>query len=265
MKDLITIAKICFRERIFSSKDSFIRINEPEMAMSLEEQVQGFEVASAANGPLAPVQCFASWNASKAIKHSTKILELGCGTGHVVTKMAYMNPDKKFIALDLSEGMLRQAENLSMAMGLENIEFFLGDMTDLSQFQNCGIDAVTTSLALHHLRSEEDLIKTFKSIKKLIGEEGAFSFYDLGKLKHQASIVDFISMHDNHTPVYIEDTMNSFQAGFTKKDFSKALVESGLKKRSTLKVTLVVPAFLKAHSELHPLDQIQKARFNKFL
>lgn len=264
MNELLSIVKICVREN-FTSQPNNQRINEPTMAMTMEEQVKGFEIASAFNGPLAPLQCFAAYNASRAIRNATKILDLGCGTGHVITKMAYMNPDKKFIALDLSEGMLEQAEKLAKKMNLTNIEFHLGDMTDLSKFIDQRIDAVTSSLALHHLRSEEDLNKTFVEVKKLLGNTGAFSFYDVGRLKFKRSIDDLISMHNNHTPVYIEDTINSFLAAFMKTDFDNALKVSGLSERANLKTTMIVPNFIKANSKLEPLSKNQRQRLSSLL
>lgn len=264
MKDLITILKICCREN-FASQGISPRINEPSMAMSLEEQVKGFEIASSNIGPLAPVQCFAAMNASKAISKAKKILDLGCGTGHVVTKMAFINPDKEFIALDLSPGMLEEAKKLATSMGLKNIEFRLGDMTDLSQFRNQNIDAVTSSLALHHLRSVEDLTKTFKSAKELIGEKGYFSFYDIGRLKSKESIQDLISLHTNHTPVYVEDTINSYQAAFVKSDFEQALKISGLWEQAFLKATLLTPTFIKANTAHSRLSHDQSRRLDELV
>lgn len=264
MKDLITILKICCREN-FASQGISPRINEPSMAMTLEDQVKGFEVASSNIGPLAPVQCFAAMNATKAISSAKKILDLGCGTGHVVTKMAYINPDKQFIALDLSPGMLEEAKKLARKMGLTNIEFRLGDMTDLSQFKNQNIDAVTSSLALHHLRSVEDLTKTFCAVKDLLGDNGYFSFYDIGRLKSKESIEDLISLHNNHTPVYVEDTINSYQAAFVISDFEHALKISGLWSQAFLKTTLLTPTFIKANSKHSKMSDNQMNKLDELV
>lgn len=263
LKEIITIFKICLREKLSLKPHLMLRINEPAMAMDFEDQVRGFEMASAFDGPLASVQCFAAYNASRAIKNSKKILELGCGTGHVVTKIAFMNPDKHFIALDLSQEMLNQAQKLAKKMQLTNIEFELGDMTDLSRFESRGIDAVTSSLAFHHLRSLDDLIKTFKAVSSVIGLNGAFSFYDLGKIKFTESINDLISLHKNHLPVYKEDTINSYLAAFTLDDFKKALKLSQLDKRSHLTQTKIIHSFMKANTELMKLDSDQESRFKE--
>ena len=264
MKDLITILKICCRENFVSQAIS-PRINEPSMAMTLEDQVKGFEIASSHEGPLAPVQCFAAMTASKAIVNAKKILDLGSGTGHVITKMAYINPDKQFIALDLSPGMLEEAKKLAKNMNLKNIEFRLGDMTDLTQFENENIDAVTSSLALHHLRSAEDLTKTFCEVKKIIGNSGMFSFYDVGRLKSKESITDLISLHNNHTPVYVEDTINSYQAAFVKEDFDNALKVSGLWHQANLKATMLTPTFIKANSLHYALGEQQQKRLKELV
>lgn len=264
MKDLVTLLKIIVRENL-TPKPYNDRINEPTMAMTFEEQITAFSFGSSVAGPLASIQCFAAYNASRAIRDAKRVLDLGCGTGHVLTKMAFINPDKYFFALDLSPGMLEEAKKLAHSMGLSNIEFHLGDMTDLSRFENQNIDAVTSSLALHHLRSSEDLIKAFKGIKKVLPTNGQFSFLDLGKLKFKKSIQDIISLHNHNLPVLKEETINSYLASFSKEEFYNALNAGGLNERAKLSTTLFVPLFIKINTSLKKLTNDQEKRLYEII
>lgn len=64
-------------------------------------------------------------NANREIN---SVLEFGCGTGNITCNLA----DKGFemTAVDLSESMLTVADEKAHGMGLKNIQFYLGDMSN---------------------------------------------------------------------------------------------------------------------------------------
>jgi ubiquinone/menaquinone biosynthesis C-methylase UbiE len=60
-----------------------------------------------------------------------RVLDVACGTGHASLAIARALPRGKVTALDFSAGMLGQARQKADTLGLGNIEFAEGDMTDL--------------------------------------------------------------------------------------------------------------------------------------
>jgi len=78
------------------------------------------------------------------------VLDLGCGPATQLGQLARLNPECDFIGLDLSEPMLQKAGNRVAKLGLSNVEFRRGDISNLDSFDDKSIDAVTSSLALHH-------------------------------------------------------------------------------------------------------------------
>lgn len=58
------------------------------------------------------------------------ILEFGCGTGNITCELAKKGFD--MTAVDLSENMLTVADEKADAMGLKNIRFFMGDMSNFA-------------------------------------------------------------------------------------------------------------------------------------
>jgi ubiquinone/menaquinone biosynthesis C-methylase UbiE len=265
MKDLVILLKIMWRE-IFTLKEYTARVNEPTMEMGLEEQALAFKKGSDFAGPLASPQLLAAYFISRAIRDANVVLDLGCGTGHVLTKVAYINPDKQFVALDLSPAMLEKAKDLAASLNLTNVEFYLGDMTDLKFFADKNIDAIVSTLALHHLRSVEDLTKTFTEAKKILKGSGALTFFDIGRFKFIESIYNTIEFHKGDYPeVLKEDTLNSYLAAFNLLEFKAALEKSGLDLLVDLKATLFIPNFIKMNTPLKSLGREQRERIEILL
>lgn len=66
-------------------------------------------------------------NASSPVK---SILEFGCGTGNITCELAQKGYD--MTAVDISEDMLTVADEKAEAKGLDNIQFYLGDMSSFA-------------------------------------------------------------------------------------------------------------------------------------
>jgi ubiquinone/menaquinone biosynthesis C-methylase UbiE len=97
-------------------------------------------------------------------KAGDSVLDIGTGTGSLALHIASLvNPNGKVIGVDLSEGMLSQANEKLKNSDLENIDFLLGDMEHLSfppgSFDKiycasaffCVLDPLTTLRLWNHL------------------------------------------------------------------------------------------------------------------
>lgn len=80
-----------------------------------------------------------------------RVIDLGCGTGNLGKMILERFPRSEVVCVDFSADMLKAAEQ---KIGKERAKFM---QCDFYQLEFPGkFDAVVSSLALHHLRTEED-------------------------------------------------------------------------------------------------------------
>ena len=105
-------------------------------------------------------------------KKVKSILDLGCGTG-IHAEMLY-EKGYDICGVDLSEEMLNEARE-SAKISNKNIEYICSNITELNI--NKKYDVVTSLFhVISYLSFNEDLLKTFKNIKKHLNESGLFIF-----------------------------------------------------------------------------------------
>lgn len=80
-----------------------------------------------------------------------RVLDLGSGTGYPALLAAQVvGPEGQVVGIDLAEGMLAAAERKAKRIGLSNVTFHTGDVTNLS-FDPSSFDAVTSRFCLMFL------------------------------------------------------------------------------------------------------------------
>ena len=93
------------------------------------------------------------------------ILEAGCGVGAQTKIICSSNPASNFIAVDLSEKSLSQANEMVKKNDIKNVEFKQADVFDLP-FDDACFDHVFICFLLEHLKSPEVALKEFKRVLK---------------------------------------------------------------------------------------------------
>ena len=99
---------------------------------------------------------------------STKVLEIGCGTGELISKLV-----KNFdvVGLDLSADMLSIArEKLNPDVKLLNL-----DMRNLIKIDNFDL-VISTCDSISYMLTEDDLLKVFKGVFENLNINGYFVF-----------------------------------------------------------------------------------------
>ncbi len=100
-------------------------------------------------------------------KPSMKLLDIGCGTGHIIQKLASSCEGAILIGLDISPAMIEIARRDSVL--LTNVSFTLGDGMHLP-FSACSFDIVINRLAEHSAN------EAYRAVR----EGGLFFEYGLG-------------------------------------------------------------------------------------
>lgn len=233
---------------------------EPDLVMDDPEQVAAYVEAGRIDGVMAAAYLFHSARVSQVIQDCTTVLDLGCGPATQLAQIAQLNPGIRFTGVDLSPTMLADAEKHVNALGLGNVTFRQGDITRLEGVPDHSMDAVMSTMALHHLPTLQHLEDCFASIARVLRPGGALYLTDFGRLKSLKSVIFFAYMNARHQPhIFSLDYERSLRAAFLKEDFA-ALAERLLPANARLLSTFKVPFLVLIKSEDRPLPAALRER-----
>jgi SAM-dependent methyltransferase len=169
---------------------------------------------------------------SRLLPEGGTLLDLGCGSGRLLVRLAHGRPDARIIGLDLSEPMLETGRQLVEREGLSNrVELRRGDITtfdeDLPEQEN--IDVVSCNFALHHLPTQEIAARCLEAIGRAGSRTGCGVWiYDFARLRHPRSWPDVCSMINWPGPVVHSDAIESERAAFSFSELTAMLERAGL-------------------------------------
>ncbi len=99
-----------------------------------------------------------------------RIIDLGCGTGTISMRISEKFPNSKIVCLDIASNMIQIAKHkLSQH---KDAEFLVGDFSKID-FEG-KFDVVVSSLALHHLDTDNDKKTFYQKIYHLLNDSGVF-------------------------------------------------------------------------------------------
>ncbi len=233
---------IIFRELM--GRRTLPREPEPDLVMQDEEQVQAYSLAGRIDGVMSAAYLFHSGQASFVIRGARRVVDLGCGPATQLAQIASLNPDSEFVGIDLSPTMLESARSHVAACGLQNVSFSQGDITRLSQFSDHSVDAVISTMVLHHLPTREHLATCFHEISRILKPGGAVYLTDFGRLKSLKSVIEFAYMNADRQPhIFSLDYERSLRAAFLYEEFVEtagSCLPDSVRAYSTFLVPLLV-------------------------
>jgi len=234
----LNLIKTVIRELVTSERSQ--RVTEPDLVMDDPENVAAYVEAGREHAVMAPVYLFHCANVCEVIRPGDTVVDLACGPANQLAMVARLNPATRFIGVDLSTPMLERARELIARQGLTNVEFRHGDITDLSSFADKSVDAVMSTMALHHLPTLDMLCKTYAEVARILKDGGGVYMVDFGHLKAARSIDYFAYQYADRQPqLFTEDYYNSLRAAFYPGDFRHAV--KPLTGRATLYSTIGLP------------------------
>jgi ubiquinone/menaquinone biosynthesis C-methylase UbiE len=99
------------------------------------------------------------WTVDNIIKQVNRetgvILDLGTGNGEIAVRVALMFPRSSVIGIDVSSGMISEAEKKAARIGLRNVRFVVSPIENLKAER---ADFVTSNLAFHHIKNKLPVI-----------------------------------------------------------------------------------------------------------
>ena len=137
--------------------------------------------------------------------------------------------------------MLSDAEKHIQTLGLKNVGFMQGDISTLEAIPDNSYDAVTSTMALHHLPRLDLLEETFKQVQRVLKPGGAIYLTDFGRLKSLKSVIFFAYMNASFQPhLFSLDYERSLRAAFLKEEF-ELLTRQHLPSDAQVHATFKVP------------------------
>ena len=238
---------------------------EPDLIMDDPVQVSAYVDAGRINGVMAAAYIFHSARISQVIQGCSNVLDLGCGPATQLAQVAELNPDISFTGIDLSATMLTDAEKHIKNLGLTNVTFHQGNLVDLKEVQDKSIDAVISTMALHHLPTLQNLEDCFASINRVLKPDGSIYITDFGRLKSLKSVITLAYMNAKHQPhIFSLDYERSLRAAFLKEEF-EMLAAQYLPKHVSILSTFKMPILVVIKTKDNPLpkklnDQLKNLR-----
>ncbi|MBS1229069.1 MAG: hypothetical protein H6R17_2346 [Proteobacteria bacterium] len=199
------------------------RVVEPDLVMDRQEQVDAYSQAGAKGGTMASLNLFHSAQIAEVIRPGDTVVDLACGSANQLAQVAQLNPDSRFLGVDLSPHMLDRARQFVAEKGLSNCEFRLASITDLEFLKDRSVDVVMSTMALHHLPDTASLQQCFREARRILKPDGGVYFSDLGHFRAEKSI-EYASRQyaDQQPEVFTIDYLNSLRAAFSLQDFRDA-------------------------------------------
>lgn len=217
----LSILGLWVREKLV--REHMVRTPEPGLVMDDAAQVEAYSRAGEEGGAMGGVYAFHAAHRLDVIRPGDTVVDLGCGPAHHLIESARLDPDSHFIGIDLSEEMLAAAQNNVKRALLNNVELRRGDMTKLDSIADASVDAVISSVALHHLPTYDALAQTLTEVRRILKPGGGIFLVDFCRLRAPATVKRFVDAQHGHAPpLHVRDYHDSMHAAFSLDDFRNA-------------------------------------------
>ncbi|HVE67235.1 MAG TPA: methyltransferase domain-containing protein [Solirubrobacteraceae bacterium] len=167
---------------------------------------------------------------SRLLPEGGTLVDLGCGSGRLLARLARGRPDARIVGFDLSEPMLDTARRLMEREGLaERVELRRADIATFDAGLSEEPDVVSCNFALHHLPDEEVAGRCLEAIARVRSRTGcAVWIFDFARLRHPGSWPAVASMIRWPGPVVHSDAIESERAAFSEAELIRLIERSGL-------------------------------------
>ncbi|MDX1736469.1 MAG: methyltransferase domain-containing protein, partial [Halioglobus sp.] len=108
-------------------------------------------------------------------------------------------------------------------------------------FKDASVDAVMSTVALHHLPDAAALERTISEVARVLRPGGGLYLVDFGHLKAEKSIEDFAYQYDDRqAELFTLDYLYSLRAAFTRDEFRRC-AQQHLAGRARFYSTFIMP------------------------
>ncbi|MDL0429954.1 class I SAM-dependent methyltransferase [Marinobacter sp. TBZ242] len=122
---------------------------------------------------------------TERLEQGIDVLDVGCGRGRALNRLARLFPRSRFTGYDISEDAIRYAAQEARAISNDNVTFKVFDAGNLERNGNPGAyELITTFDAVH---DQKDPLTVLRGIRKSLADEGVYLAQDIKGSSHHHS------------------------------------------------------------------------------
>ena len=119
---------------------------------------------------------------AEELARGIRVLDVGCGSGRIMIRLAELFSTSRFVAIDLSEQAIQAALIEASARGLTNIDFVVMDVTDFDEkAESESFHFVTTFDAVH---DQARPLNVLKGIHRALRSDGVYLMQEIKGSSH---------------------------------------------------------------------------------
>lgn len=115
------------------------------------------------------------------LRAGADVLDVGCGSGHAVVRLAELFPASRFVGHDVSEEGVARAADFARRAGVRNVAFAVRDAARMTE--TAAFDLVTAFDAIH---DQADPARVLANIRRAVRPGGVFLMQDIKACSHLA-------------------------------------------------------------------------------
>jgi 2-polyprenyl-3-methyl-5-hydroxy-6-metoxy-1,4-benzoquinol methylase len=136
------------------------------------------------------------------LAHGIRMLDVGCGSGRILNRLAELYPKSRFTGIDLSAEAIKNARSEAAQNGLRNVEFVSQDLSDFdATTEPEAFDFITTFDAIH---DQAKPLNVLKGIHRALKPDGVYLMQDIRGSSHVYTDIG----HPIGTFLYTASTMH---------------------------------------------------------
>lgn len=117
-----------------------------------------------------------------------RVLDVGCGRGRIMHRMAELYPRSRFVGMDLSPDAIGFAGHEASARGLQNVDFLVADLSNFDEAaEPAAYDFVTTFDAIH---DQAKPLNVLEGISRTLKPGGVYLMQNISGTSHVHKDVD---------------------------------------------------------------------------
>jgi ubiquinone/menaquinone biosynthesis C-methylase UbiE len=119
---------------------------------------------------------------NERLSQGIRMLDVGCGSGRALIRLAQLYPNSKFHGIDLSDEAITKARNDASEKNLKNIEFTIQDLSDFDRLAPIEkYDFVTSFDSIH---DQSKPFQVLKGIHRALKSDGVYLMQDVNGTSH---------------------------------------------------------------------------------
>jgi 2-polyprenyl-3-methyl-5-hydroxy-6-metoxy-1,4-benzoquinol methylase len=119
---------------------------------------------------------------SSRLSDGIRMLDVGCGRGRILNRLAALYPRSRFVGMDLSQEAIASAREEASRAGRSNIEFAAVDLSDFDRTaEPDSFDFITTFDAIH---DQARPLNVLAGIQRALKPDGVYLMQDISGTSH---------------------------------------------------------------------------------